>query len=107
MGDAVNKQFLMILLFTSLLLTPLSEAKKSSGSSSKSYSTKSSAPKYGTGSNPSSTNVKGHTTKNGTYVAPSKRSAPDSKLNNNWSTGGNTNPYTGKAGTKAGSAAGN
>lgn len=42
--------------------------------------------------------VKGYTKSNGTYVAPHYRSAPDSTINNNWSTEGNVNPYTGKEG---------
>lgn len=46
------------------------------------------------------TSVKGHTTKKGTYVAPHKRTAPDSSKRNNYSTKGNVNPYTGKKGTK-------
>jgi hypothetical protein len=45
-------------------------------------------------------NVKGHTTKKGEYIPPHKRTAPDSRKDNNWSTKGNTNPYTGKPGTK-------
>lgn len=36
----------------------------------------------------------------GTYVAPHYRSAPDGNFYNNWSTKGNVNPYTGKAGTR-------
>lgn len=44
--------------------------------------------------------VSGYTRSNGTYVAPHHRSAADSSFNNNWSTQGNTNPYTGQAGTK-------
>lgn len=44
--------------------------------------------------------VHGYTTKKGTYVAPHYRSSPDSSPYNNWSTRGNVNPYTGKAGTK-------
>ncbi|MBU3146955.1 hypothetical protein [Clostridium sp. CF012] len=44
-------------------------------------------------------NVKGYYTKNGTYVKPHYRTSPDSTLNNNWSTKGNVNPYTGKEGT--------
>ena len=43
--------------------------------------------------------VRGYTKSNGTYVAPHHRSSPDSSLSNNYSTRGNTNPYTGKAGT--------
>jgi hypothetical protein len=44
--------------------------------------------------------VKGYTKKDGTYVAPHYRSAPDGNKSNNWSTKGNVNPYTGKAGTQ-------
>ncbi len=36
----------------------------------------------------------------GTYVQPYKRSAPDRTKSNNFSTYGNTNPYTGSKGTK-------
>ena len=43
--------------------------------------------------------VKGYFKKNGTYVKPHYRSRPDGNLFNNWSTKGNTNPYTGKRGT--------
>lgn len=43
--------------------------------------------------------VRGYTTKNGTYVAPHQQTNPDSSRLNNWSTRGNVNPYTGKAGT--------
>ena len=44
--------------------------------------------------------VDGYYRKDGTYVQPHYRSAPDSSHNNNWSTQGNTNPYTGQAGTQ-------
>ena len=47
------------------------------------------------------TYVRGYTKSNGTYVAPHYRSSPDSSYNNNWSVKGNTNPYTGKSGTKS------
>jgi hypothetical protein len=43
--------------------------------------------------------VKGHYRSNGTYVEPYTRTAPDSSTYNNYSTKGNTNPYTGKEGT--------
>jgi hypothetical protein len=43
--------------------------------------------------------VKGYVTKNGTYVAPYYRSSPNSTKLDNYSTKGNINPYTGKAGT--------
>lgn len=44
--------------------------------------------------------VEGYYRKNGTYVQPHYRSRPDGNTSNNWSTRGNVNPYTGKAGTK-------
>jgi hypothetical protein len=43
--------------------------------------------------------VRGHVTKSGTYVAPHYQTNPDNSRMNNWSTKGNTNPFTGKAGT--------
>jgi hypothetical protein len=42
--------------------------------------------------------VKGHVRQNGTYVQPSVRTAPDSSRMNNYSTKGNTNPYSGNKG---------
>lgn len=47
-----------------------------------------------------SVHVNGYYRSNGTYVAPHYRSSPDGNFNNNWSTKGNINPYTGKEGTK-------
>lgn len=44
--------------------------------------------------------VDGYTTKYGTYVPEHVRSDPDGNPNNNWSTRGNVNPYTGKPGYK-------
>jgi endonuclease YncB( thermonuclease family) len=44
-------------------------------------------------------NVRGYFRKDGTYVAGYKRTAPDGNSNNNWSTQGNINPYTGQVGT--------
>lgn len=54
----------------------------------------------GTGSSSRSTAVRGYAKKNGTYVAPARRSASDGTQRNNFGTKGNTNPYTGKAGTR-------
>lgn len=45
--------------------------------------------------------VRGYTKKNGTYVAPHQRTNPNSTKMDNYSTKGNVNPYTGKAGTKS------
>lgn len=44
--------------------------------------------------------VNGHLRSDGTYVQPHHRSAPDGNFQNNWSTQGNVNPYTGKWGTR-------
>lgn len=46
-----------------------------------------------------STYVRGHLRNDGTYVQPHYRTTPDSSRLNNWSTQGNYNPYTGRAGT--------
>jgi hypothetical protein len=43
--------------------------------------------------------VRGYTKDNGTYVEPHYRSSPNQYKSDNWSTLGNTNPYTGKRGT--------
>ena len=43
--------------------------------------------------------VKGYYRSNGTYVQPHQRTAPNYTRNDNYSTIGNVNPYTGKAGT--------
>lgn len=56
---------------------------------------------YGTGSNPSSVYHQGYTTRSGTYVAPHYQSAPDSTQLDNWGTRGNTNPFTGRRGTRS------
>ena len=47
------------------------------------------------------TQVKGYYKSNGTYVAPHTRSNPNSTYNDNYSTKGNSNPYTGSQGTKS------
>lgn len=45
--------------------------------------------------------VDGYTRKDGTYVQPYTRSTPNKSYNDNYSVRGNTNPYTGKSGTKS------
>jgi len=44
--------------------------------------------------------VEGYYRKDGTYVAPHYRSSPNSSKEDNYSTKGNYNPYTGKKGTQ-------
>lgn len=46
------------------------------------------------------TRVRSYTTKRGTYVPSHYRTARDGAKSNNWSTKGNSNPYTGKRGSK-------
>ena len=48
-----------------------------------------------------SRSVRGYTTSRGTYVAPHRATNPNRTKLDNWSTKGNVNPYTGKAGTKS------
>jgi hypothetical protein len=45
--------------------------------------------------------VSGYTTKKGTYVKPHQQTNPDHTRKNNYSTKGNTNPWTGKKGSKS------
>ncbi len=44
--------------------------------------------------------VDGYTRKDGTYVPEHHRTAPNQTKNDNWSTKGNENPYTGKKGSE-------
>lgn len=50
--------------------------------------------------NSSSHATSGYVKGNGTYVAPSHATNPNGTRADNYSTKGNVNPYTGKAGTK-------
>jgi hypothetical protein len=43
--------------------------------------------------------VRGHVKKDGTYVQPHQQTNPNKSKADNWSSQGNVNPYTGKAGT--------
>lgn len=45
--------------------------------------------------------VQGHVRKDGSYVQPHVRSNPDQHKFNNYSSQGNTNPYTGQRGTQS------
>lgn len=44
--------------------------------------------------------VRGYVRASGSLVLPHARTAPDGRFMNNWTTRGNTNPYTGRAGTR-------
>lgn len=43
--------------------------------------------------------VRGYTKADGTYVAPHQATDPNTTKTDNWTTKGNTNPYTGQQGT--------
>ncbi len=45
--------------------------------------------------------VNGYYRSNGTYVDPHYRSDPNHTASDNWSSWGNTNPYTGQKGYKS------
>jgi hypothetical protein len=53
-----------------------------------------------TGATFAQVHVQGYTRSDGTYVAPYYRTAPDNTINNNYSTQGNVNPYTGQMGVR-------
>jgi hypothetical protein len=55
---------------------------------------------YAKSESSSSNSVSGYTKKDGTYVAPHQRTNPNQTQRDNWSSKPNTNPYTGKDGTK-------
>ena len=46
------------------------------------------------------THIGGHTRRDGIYVQPHNRTSPNSTQRDNYSSKGNTNPYTGKPGTR-------
>lgn len=96
----MNIKMKRLIIFAALAVaavvsSPNAYAGKSGGTSSRSSSSG-----VGTGSNPSSKGVSGYSKKDGSYVAPHQRSTRDSTKDNNWTTKPNTNPYTGKEGSK-------
>jgi len=92
----------IIVLAAVLVLSPTVFARGGGGHSSSGHSSHSSG--YGSGAGSSSGgshSTSGYIKGNGTYVAPSHATNPNSTKADNWSTKGNVNPYTGKAGTKS------
>ena len=81
-------------LATVLVFSSGAQARGSSvGGHSSSHSTYSSSSR-------SDHTISGYT-RGGTYVRPSHATNPDATRNNNYSTKGNVNPYTGKWGSKS------
>lgn len=70
-------------------------------SSKKSTTSSNSSSMFSTGSNPSSIHVNSYTRSNGTYVQGHNRSVQNSTNHDNYSTIGNTNPFTGTTGSRA------
>ena len=64
------------------------------------FAKKSGLDGYKSNGSSKSNNVRGYTKKDGTYVAPHKRTTPNSTQRDNWTSKPNQNPYTGKDGTK-------
>ena len=64
-------------------------------------SRRSSTSSYTYGANSNTTSVSGYTRSNGTYVNGYTRTQRNSTNHDNFSTSGNSNPYTGTTGTRA------
>ena len=95
-------KYLLILLLLLFTVQP-SHARYGSYNSGLNNSYYGSATKYNNTyvnpyANVNRVNVNGYYRSNGTYVQPYHRSNPDSSRFNNYSTQGNSNPYTGKKG---------
>ena len=88
MGEENNMKKIAI-VFAALCVCSVGVSAKGGHSSSSSSSS-------GSGSH----SISGHVRSNGSYVAPSHATNPNGTRTDNWSTKGNVNPYTGKAGTK-------
>jgi endonuclease YncB( thermonuclease family) len=76
------------------------DASTASGTGSGENSASPSVVVAGSGSLDQVVNVRGYFRKDGTYVAPHKRTGPDGNFENNWTTSGNSNPFTGEVGTR-------
>jgi hypothetical protein len=91
-------RILLIAVLGLALCADASFAGGGKGRSSGASRSRSSGP--GTGSKSSSSRSSGYTRSNGTHVNSYRRTTPDSSSRNNYSTKGNSNPHTGKSGTR-------
>lgn len=91
--------FLLAIFFVTLSVAASGKGSTGFGRSSFSSGYSYKAP-AGTGSKMEHESVSGYTKSNGTRVNEYDRSTKDQTMQNNWSTKGNINPETGKAGTK-------
>lgn len=86
-----------VLILAAAMALTLSGNAFARGSSFGGHTSSKSSYSYGSRSDHT---ISGYTRSNGTYVQPSHATNPDFTRNNNYSTKGNVNPYTGKFGTK-------
>lgn len=86
-----------VLILAAVVALTLSGNTFARGSSFGGHTSSKSSYSYGSRSDHA---ISGYTRSNGTYVQPSHATNPDVTRNNNYSTKGNVNPYTGKFGTK-------
>jgi hypothetical protein len=93
----IMKIYMLVLVIVAAAMASSSNAYAGKSGSGSSRSASSGA---GTGAASSSKGVSGYVKKDGNYVAPHQRSTRDSTTDNNWTTKPNTNPYTGKEGSK-------
>ncbi|WP_454737174.1 hypothetical protein [Cupriavidus necator] len=97
------KTFVAIML---LALSTVTYARGAGGQPSGGYQgnagfpTAYSSSKGNSGSAQGTHSVGGYVRDNGTYVQPHMQTNPNATRNDNWSTRGNVNPYTGTLGTK-------
>jgi hypothetical protein len=82
------------------LIVPMTVLARGGGGRSSGRSSGGSGRKGQSSSGGGSHYVSPHTRKDGTYVPGHRQTNPDNSKQNNWSTKGNVNPYTGKAGTR-------
>lgn len=92
------KRLAILCLVGLCAMAPAAYGGSRGGGHSKSVRSSSIGP--GTGAKSSSKAVRSYTRKDGTRIDAHKRSTGDKAFENHWSTKGNTNPMTGKAGTK-------
>ena len=98
-ATATNMKIILISLLACTF--SLGAAAKGGSHGGSGHSSHGSNSSYGSGHvNLSNHTIRGHTTKDGTYVAPSHATNPNSTKSDNYTTKGNVNPYTGAPGTR-------